>query len=637
MTSPRQVIANTLEQILSADHSRIGALAGKAAMDIAFFLTSGQLSLPRSAVLRGLNATPGVGLSIDIAPGELAFYDAAAGVDSSQYQLGRNASTTNLLIAAADPANPRVDLIHGTPTSTDSDSQVRNVLTLPSRVVTPVLVNKTREPTMTLAVTTGTPAASPVAPAGPAGALPLWYVFVPAAFAGPFTDSELADGRPQFNPTEIIRSHGRIDGLVPVPVGLTTNLTFQSGSAVMDGALGRLTANVTLDANDIFSAAAGGPVAADTEYHLYSIIKGRISHPVAKTLEMILGIRLDPPLANGRPSGAIYTYRPLQGLHDEWVHTVVGPQALYLGSAMSTSGAVWQIGGDSVALNLDGSTKEAVYTGTTPGLAGGVNGFTRKPRLSYLSASSVRLEECGPLITGVPGFNFALTATMPGSLVSGDIESASTWYYVYLRNAVPGTSPVAGGVVRNYTLVISTEAPSVRLQKPTPEATFSVQDYLFVGSFFNNASSDIEPYDRIGDLVLWRELTTIFGPANPATTPAFTTIQALMPDTSRGAIINAGAAAVASGAGATLSVIFSLYANTTVAAAFMNMDLTTILTSGYVAGDAITDSGGQLIIPTSSAGQFRANRNAGTLTGAGTALRIDQVGYVENVEFPLDT
>lgn len=633
MTVPKQVLYNTLEQILSTDMSRTGALAGKAAMDVALFMAASfQLAVPRQCTLRGLDANGGIGLSVDVDPGEVVFFNGAAGVDSSQYQLARNAVAQNLVVAAADPGNPRVDVVHGTPISTDSDSTIRNVLALPSRVVTPTLIFKTRDADVTLAVTTGVAAASPLTPAIPAGAIPLWYVFVPAAFAGPITDDELADGRIQFNPAAWAANHGRVDGLYPTPVGLTTNITFRTGAAAMNGALGQLTDDVTLDANDLFAAAGGGPVAGDTEYHLYTVIKGGPSYPVAKTLEMIFGVRTDAPDPDGRPSGFLYSYRPLQGIHDEWVHTTQ-PQALYLGSLMSTAAAVWQIGGDSLAQNKDGSQKQAVFTGTTPGLAGGVNGFTRKPNLTWIDADTVRLEEGGPLITGIPGFHFSLTATMPASLVSGDAELPDTFYFVYLRNAVPGTTPVAGGTVRNYVLVISLEFPNVRMQKPTPEAGgFTVQDYLFVGSFYNNSAQDIEPFERVGgDLVFFRDPFFLHG-ADVAISPSFTVINGAVPRTSRGIIVSFEGLAEAAGASTAISTVVDIFAGTTSTVGFLRLRLSQVLASGFVLNDFIVDGIGQAIVPTEPvSGDFRVNRNTG-LNINSVDVNIKQLGYVENIE-----
>lgn len=631
MTSPKQVLFNTREQILSSDSTRIGQLAGKAVMDALRDIEIGvEGTTPRNATLFGLEANPGAGLSFDIDPGAIAFFDVSVvDPDASQYVLGRLSVTTNVALAAADPGNPRVDVIHATPTSSDTDNILRNVISLPTRVVTPTLINKTRDPAITLAVATGTPSATPATPAVPAGAIPLWYVFVPAAAAGPLTDSELADARIQFNTSGWSRKHGRLDGMYPFPVGATTNITFRTGTGAMNGAIKDILSEDTFDADDLFASAGGGPVGNDTEYHIYAVLKGSPSYPVAKTLDAVYVVATDTPDEDGRPTGALFSYRPLRGIHDEWVHSTQ-PQALYIGSALSTSTGVWQIGGDSQSLNKDGKSRQAVFTGTTAGFAGGATGFLRKPQMTWVSATQVRIEEFGPLPVGVPGITTAaLTATMPGDLVSGDSETADTWYYVYLRSAIPFSTPAHGGVVRNYTLVISTEAPNARLQKPTPEATFASSDYLFLGSFYNNSGSDIEPFDRTGDIVLWR-----LGDSDiivPATNPSFTTHTLKMPATSRIGIISLNCSFTATAAAAVTRLINQFFQGTTSTAIHDSKRTQEHNNYTGAAGGEVWDRHlGQMFIPCNSSGQFRTNVILTNVSSHG--LTINQQGYVEDVE-----
>jgi hypothetical protein len=637
MTAPRRVNFDTLEQILSADANRIGALSGKTDQDIRLLLEKGfEGATPRNCVLGGLDANPGAALSIDLDAGEFCLFDVSiTDQDLSQYTLGKVASLTNVPLTAADPANPRVDLIYAIPTALNTDSATRNVLTLPSRVVTPTSVNKTVTASATVGVVTGTPAVNPLAPALPAGAIALWYVFVPAAAVGPLTDNELADARVPLNPSAISRSHGRVEGLYMTNSTLT-DVFISSGVAIVDGVIAKHdTGNQSFLATDIFPL-TGGALAADTEYHLYCVPAGMPGHPVGKSIQdkIVFVLSTTTPDPDGRPSGVLFTYRPLRGLHDEWAFSAT-TNALYLGTLSTDGSALFQIGGDATPINLDGTIRQKIWDPGTGAFAGGVPTFLRPPQLNYVSNNTVRLGQCAPAIGGIPGARLStLDGSFPTALVSTDPpEAANTIYYVYLRNEVAVTSK-SRGVVRDYRLVFSSEAPNGRGNKPTPEGGFTVQDYVFVGSFFNNAGSDIEPFDRIGNQVLYRNLQLLWG-AIVTASPGFSTIPAganiYMPQTSRMLIIQVNASSSALGAGGNFQNTWQLFAGvtSTTVAASLNQGLGF---GGIAGGEFIRDALGQLMIATDSNGQFRANRiNGVNFDPATSGLTINQAGYVEDI------
>jgi hypothetical protein len=120
-----------------------------------------------------------------LAAAQAFFYNPTDGsltVDDSPYEVVRWPSQP--LTFANPSGQPRIDLVVATPAMVDADSQPRNVLVDPvARTVTPQNVFKTTNPQATLAVVTGTPGATPLPPATPAGAVALFEVYVPVSAA----------------------------------------------------------------------------------------------------------------------------------------------------------------------------------------------------------------------------------------------------------------------------------------------------------------------------------------------------------------------------------------------------------------------------------------------------------------------
>src|SRR3972149_10886957 len=121
MTEPTRVAWNTLEQVISTDLNRMGALAGKAAQAPLSFMAQGFSSLAQvDAVVAGLDLSAGAGLAVELGAGTLIRYDFAA-TTSSNYEIGHLDAVTTVALTASDVTNPRVDLIYGTPTTVLSD------------------------------------------------------------------------------------------------------------------------------------------------------------------------------------------------------------------------------------------------------------------------------------------------------------------------------------------------------------------------------------------------------------------------------------------------------------------------------------------------------------------------------------
>lgn len=547
MTIPRRTIFNSLEQILSTDLNRVGDLSGKAMMDALMFVQAASiLGTPRNVTLRGLDASAGAGLSVDVDPGFLAQFDVALSGDNSQFKLGALLAQTNVALPAADPVNPRVDLISAAITFADTDSSVRNVLTLPSRVVVPTAVDKTRNPSITLNASFGIPGASPAIPATPVGEVPLWYVFIPAA-AVSLTDDELVDARVLFTPAALADSHARRFGfLVSTGSGGLNFVRISSGEAIVNGAPVRQDAAVEYDGTTIRPTTPGA-IATDTEYQLYLVGKGS-GNPVGKTSAepFIPVLHNVAPLETGRPSAAL-SYRPLRGIHDELV--LSSSDALYIGTMLAqTSPNFQEFSG--YPMTKGGARPSFFLRGADKGVAG-ISAASvvlgARPRLTWGSVTTIGVTSAIFLLGGAPVNVPAQTVDITTDLVSGEVEAANTWYYIYARPRV-GRASLNTSLSGIGTYVISSEAPDSAGGKPTPEAGFSSFEYKFVGSFFNDTSSDLHDFVRNGNQVLFRPHVSNGTPPGGGTNPsgvtaiavsnAGTNVGSFVPKTSRTALFS---------------------------------------------------------------------------------------------------
>ena len=127
-------------------------------------------------------ATPGAGIDLTDSPFRLFF-------------LNENQS---LALAAADPTNPRVDLIEAQWNQTASNKTTRQIWTPTSSTTgywTPTSVYKQQEPDVTLRVKTGTPSGIPVTPAVDANFIAIASIAV-AANATSLNQGDITDKRP---------------------------------------------------------------------------------------------------------------------------------------------------------------------------------------------------------------------------------------------------------------------------------------------------------------------------------------------------------------------------------------------------------------------------------------------------------
>lgn len=106
----------------------------------------------------------------------------------SQFRWIEVESPITATVAAADPANPRWDVIEILPGVASTGSFARDIFDPALGTFSSVNVSIEERSNPTVQIRSGTPAASPAFPAGTAGAVPLAYILVPAAAVSLPTD-----------------------------------------------------------------------------------------------------------------------------------------------------------------------------------------------------------------------------------------------------------------------------------------------------------------------------------------------------------------------------------------------------------------------------------------------------------------
>jgi len=501
MTSPRTVIFNTLEQILSTDMNRVGTLAGKAAMDTLLWISTGfSGATPKNATVQGLDLTAAAALTVDLSPGELLLYDGAASGDDSKMRLGRLDATENINLGPAAAANPRVDLIYATPTVVTSDSSIRNVLTLPARTVTPTLIDKTSDSGLSITVATGGESALPTPPVAPAGAIPLWYVFVGVGVGG-FTDAEFIDARDKLQPESLAiqneRQHGCYIARDPLS---TTSAILENGVVTVGGRSVKVSSQQSFTGVGM-SADGSTALTASTDYDIYMIAGGSLS-PMGKNTNDGFVLRIESgnaPQDSGFPIGSI-TYRPLPGVHDEVRFTTT--QALYLGSLRTNPGGGFETGGSGQPISRDGVSRDVTVEPGQIGVATLPHCWLRPPVVRYVSSEAISVGASQFLMSGIPGrIGTTTVVDITTDLHNLEVEQNSTWYYIYMRNLV-AKSALSRTLVHSYVFELSSEKPDSFGRKPTPQVGFASDDYLYCGVVYNNSAGDFYPFRKNGHIYL---------------------------------------------------------------------------------------------------------------------------------------
>lgn len=176
---------NAREIALSSDENRAQKLLSRDVQNVLAMGSADPLGTPFSCMLSVLSLTFTSGFQMQLADGDALFYfptDPSLTADDSAFEVVRWRSVAPLAFATPDATNARIDLVVATPGMVDADLVSRNILVdAVARTISAQNVNKTTNPSAAISVVTGTPAATPLPPAVPAGKVALYEVLVPAA------------------------------------------------------------------------------------------------------------------------------------------------------------------------------------------------------------------------------------------------------------------------------------------------------------------------------------------------------------------------------------------------------------------------------------------------------------------------
>lgn len=185
---------NTGESIGATDLERMGQIASQSLFHTLARFFRNNTGDPQSGFFGDDCLVSAVGgLDVQVAAGLGLIYDAAEsdGYDTHYKPIVVAAADVQTL-AAHDPSNPRIDLVALAPATADEDSQTDQVKDPGTGAVSSQSINKRVRHSYALQVVQGTPAASPSAPATPAGYLAVAEVTVPAG-AGALTVADARD------------------------------------------------------------------------------------------------------------------------------------------------------------------------------------------------------------------------------------------------------------------------------------------------------------------------------------------------------------------------------------------------------------------------------------------------------------
>lgn len=174
-----RIIFNTRERALSTDLNDLTNLIHRGLLQSLAAIHGEQ-----SGVIEGFETTiVGVGLDVTVSPGLAILNTGGATSDDADFTWIMLEEADTVTLPAADGANPRWDVIEIEENDAVVLSTPRDIFDPSTGTFTPQAVTKRRGSSPTLSVRSGTPAATPILPAGIAGRIPIAYIRVPAAAA----------------------------------------------------------------------------------------------------------------------------------------------------------------------------------------------------------------------------------------------------------------------------------------------------------------------------------------------------------------------------------------------------------------------------------------------------------------------
>lgn len=150
----------------------------------------------KSGVVEGLEVavSPGT-MQVLVSPGLGILFDNAKAEPDSKYRWIELLASTAVTLAAADPVNPRWDVIEAQPGVASTGLFSRDIFNPSLGTFTPQNVSIEESPAPVLTARSGTASPTPELPDGITGRVPLAYVYVPGA-AATLTVGDTIDCRP---------------------------------------------------------------------------------------------------------------------------------------------------------------------------------------------------------------------------------------------------------------------------------------------------------------------------------------------------------------------------------------------------------------------------------------------------------
>lgn len=185
------VVINPYEKIVSDDIIQMQLAMNQSLQDDFLYRFFGQTNT--GVIGADLTVSYVSALSASVAVGVGFIFDAGQTGNTPKYRMVKASSPIHVVLAAADPSNPRIDRVSLSPNLAVTGTASRFVKAGGTGPIALQTVNKTQEMTYTLVVTQGTPGGVPVAPSTPAGCLSLATLLVSASTgmsgAGAVTDT----------------------------------------------------------------------------------------------------------------------------------------------------------------------------------------------------------------------------------------------------------------------------------------------------------------------------------------------------------------------------------------------------------------------------------------------------------------
>lgn len=190
------------------------------------------------------------GMDLTMAIGLAYLFDSAeADPDQARYKVARSAAVREITVPAADPTNPRIDIVCIAPDRLLGDETERLYMDEGTSAITPEDLDKRDYESYAYSYVTGTPAGSPSAPAVPSGYTLVASIDVAAA-ASSISGGDITDDR------SVLPTMASLAAAIEAAPGRTTRYTYTTTTQVVPTAgAGTYTATIPIGAGKTFGVA----------------------------------------------------------------------------------------------------------------------------------------------------------------------------------------------------------------------------------------------------------------------------------------------------------------------------------------------------------------------------------------------